>query len=171
MKKWYQEIWAGYLAALGAVLLAWTLAAIPSVPRLLLGLALTDMQVMYIRLGLALFGFAVLALVGWLLFFQTRRKLHTAQMQLADALKHPHLFQDDFTFDSRIGVYYRKGQDGYFCASCTPKGTLSPLKVQEDGWMCQIKGCEKFHRNPDYKEPPYRSPYPPNDPRHPDFFA
>lgn len=70
MKKWYQEIWGGYLAALGAVLLAWTLAAIPAIPRLVLGLALTDTQVLYIRVALALFGFFILALVGWLLFFR-----------------------------------------------------------------------------------------------------
>jgi len=103
MKNWFHEIRKGYLGGLGAVLLAWTLAAIPAVPRLVLGLALTDTQVLYIRAGLALFGFAILALVGWLLFFQMRRKLRSAQTQLADverqlseALKRPHRFQDDY---------------------------------------------------------------------------
>jgi hypothetical protein len=147
MNKWYQEIRRGYLAAIGAALFAWTLAAIPTIPRLVLGLSLTDMQVVYIRAGLALFGFAVFALVGWVLFFQTRRKLH-------EALKKPHRFQDDFTFDSRLGVYYRKGQEGYFCASCTPKEILSPLKEDKDGWRCQIRECCKYHPNPDYKPPP-----------------
>jgi hypothetical protein len=172
MKNWFHEIRKGYLGGLGAALLAWTLAAIPSVPRLVLGLALTDTQVLYIRAGLALFGFAILAFVGWLLYFQTRRKLQVLETALSDAQKHPHRFQDDCTFDSRLGVYrFASTPDVFYCASCTPKDVRSPLKVQENGWMCQIRGCEKFHRNPDYTEPQHQPIYRTDDPRHPDFFG
>lgn len=75
MKKCLQEIGKGYLAAIGAALLPLTLAAIPQLPKLVLGLSLSDTTVLYIRAGLALFGLALLAFVGWSLFFQTRRKL------------------------------------------------------------------------------------------------
>jgi hypothetical protein len=75
MKKCLQEIGKGYLAAVGAALLPLTLAAIPQLPKLVIGLSLSDIAVLYIRAGLALFGLALLAFVGWSLFFQTRRKL------------------------------------------------------------------------------------------------
>jgi hypothetical protein len=142
MNKWLLLIWKGCLTALGAALFTGALAAIPSVATFALGHAPTNMQILYIRL---LFGVVIVALIGWLLYFQTLLKLHAIQK---------HKFLDDYTYDSKLGVFNHKKQDGYFCASCTPKETFSPLKVQENGWQCQIRGCEKFHRNPDYKEPP-----------------
>jgi hypothetical protein len=118
------------------------------------------MQVLYIRVGLALFGFAILTFVGWLLYFQTRRKLHSVEQQLTDAQNHPHRFQDDCTFDTKLGVYRCDATpDVFYCASCTPKDVRSPLLVQENGWVCQIKGCDKFHPNPDYKTPPSQPIY------------
>jgi hypothetical protein len=87
MKKWYHEIRSGYLGAAGAALLALTLATIPQLPRLVLGLELSDTQVLYIRAGLALFGLALLALVGWLLFFQARRQLLVLKKGVFSRLK------------------------------------------------------------------------------------
>ena len=162
MKNWFHEIRKGYLGGLGAVLLAWTLAAIPAVPRLVLGLALTDMQVLYIRAGLALFGFAILSVVGWLLFVQTSRKLKAVERdligvrnQLAQAPTRPHRFQDDCTVDDATGLYRHKTKQGFFCVACAAENDReSPMKTEKDGWgwSCPVKS-EHFVQGPNWRMP------------------
>jgi len=95
LKTILHEIQAGYLRAAGAALLALTLASILAAPRWVLGLALTDSQVCYIRAVLAFCGIGLLALIGWLLFFRTRRKLLMLQQEFAEARDSPQRFQDD----------------------------------------------------------------------------
>ncbi|MGD0537823.1 MAG: hypothetical protein ABSC03_09280 [Verrucomicrobiota bacterium] len=163
MKKCLQEIGKGYLAAIGAALLPLTLAAIPQLPKLVSGLSLSDTTVLYIRAGLALFGFALLAFVGWSLFFQARRKLHLIEKQLADALAHPHRFQDDCTLDE-TGMYRHKAKPGFFCVACAVENRESPMIESSDkgwGWNCPVES-KHFVQGPAYK--PYtpiavRSPW------------
>ena len=153
MKTWFHEVRKGYLGGLGAALLAWTLAAIPAIPRLALGLSLTDTQVLYIRAGLALFGFAVLALVGWLLYFQTRRKLYAIKEQLADTSKRPYRFQDDCILDGKM--FRHKTKPGFFCVTCAVGDNLEAPMIEEKdgwGWSCPVKGFH-FVRGPNWKHP------------------
>jgi len=158
MKNWLHEIRKGYLGGVGAALLAWTLAVIPAVPRLVLGLALTDTQVLYIRAGLAIFGCVVLALVGWLLYFQTRHKLHSIEGQFAYASKRPHRFQDDCTVDEASGLYRHKTKPGLFCVACAAENDReSPMKTEKDGWgwSCPVKS-EHFVQGPNWRMPEIR---------------
>lgn len=153
MKKWIEEIGKGYLAAIGAALLPLTLAAIPQLPKWALGLTLSEVAVLYIRAGLALLGLALLALVGWRLFFQTRRKLHLVEQQLRDAQSKPHRFRDDCTFDTKHGLYRHKSRTELFCGACTSQDVESPVKEMEHGWQCLINKSH-WHPNPDHKRPP-----------------
>lgn len=147
MKKIFHEIGKGYLGALGAVLLAWTLAAIPAVPRLVLGLALTDTQVLYIRAGLALFGFLILAVVGWLLYFQTHRQLRLVQVSLAV----PRKVTDDYEHLKDRAFWVHRKTGDRVCGSClVSHGIVSPLavavKMRVDRskylvWRCGRKEC------------------------------
>jgi hypothetical protein len=60
-----------------------------------------------------------------------------------------------FEFISRLGVYRHKKTGVYYCTSCLKKDNLiSPLREYQAGWQCQVKSCEKFYTNPDYKKPP-----------------
>jgi len=154
MKKLWEEIQSKIRALLVTAIVTWLLAGGSMLIQWARGLSLTNKTVLTIQLGLLIAGLVLAGLSGWLLFFQIRRQIRSLEKDLSEALKHPHRFQDDYKFDTRLGVYRHNSKPGYFCASCTPKGIESPLWERVNGWHCQIKGCEKFHYNPDYKEPP-----------------
>jgi hypothetical protein len=153
MKESLKQINKGYLTALGATLLAWTLAAIPKVPKWALGLDLSDTAVLSIRVGLAFFVLALLGLVGWLLFIQTRRKLRSVEQQLADVQKRPHRFQDDYFLDEKFPMYHHKTKPGFFCVACAAEKSLeTPMIAAENdwGWNCPIES-KHFVPGPGYK--------------------
>ena len=55
----------------------------------------------------------------------------------------------------KLGVWTLKCKPGvFFCGNCTPKGNLSPLKEEPNGWQCGVNECGKFHENPDNPLPP-----------------
>ncbi len=62
-------------------------------------------------------------------------------------------FQDECTFDAKLGLYRHISKPGFFCGACTPKGIESPVQETEQGWRCQIDH-KHWHPNPDYKAPP-----------------
>jgi hypothetical protein len=154
MKKYLEEIPRGYLRALGATLLAWTLAAIPIVPRAVLGLELSDKAVLLIRAGLVSFGLALLALVAWILFFQTCRRLRLAEQDLVEARKRPHRFQDDCTQDEKTGMYRHNTKPGFFCVPCAAENDLeTPMVASREkdwGWECPVNTYH-FVRGPAWK--------------------
>ena len=163
MKKLLQEIPKGALNTMGVALGVLLLSLGSKAIRSALGLSLSDTEVSSIQFWLLIVGIGTFLSVGWFLFFRIRHKLrlveqrlHDSEARLEEALKPVHHFLDDFNFDQRLGIYKHKTKPEFYCASCIPKDVLSPLKVQDNGWMCQIRGCEKFHRNPDYREPPYQ---------------
>ena len=122
-------------------------------------LAIPDSQISSLRYWLSFSGALLLVAVAWLLFIRTLQKLRSVEKELADALKRPHRFQDDCTFDPKLGVYRHKTKPGLFCGSCTPNDIESPLKEMENGWHCLVDS-KHWHPNPDYKTPPssiYRS--------------
>lgn len=59
----------------------------------------------------------------------------------------------NFEFAKRLGIYRHRQSGLYYCTSCLQTGTESPLKESSSGWQCEVKTCEKFYRNPDYKDP------------------
>jgi hypothetical protein len=148
MMKSLKEIPKGFFSAAGAALFTLLMVGIRKAAKYLLGLELTEQQVSVIRVSMGLAGLAFVGAVGWIQFFRTRRKLQSA-------LKKPVRFQDDCTFDTRLGLYRHRSKTGFFCGTCTPQGVESPLKEQENGWLCLIDG-KHWHPNPDYKEPPPR---------------
>jgi hypothetical protein len=154
MKKYFHEIGKSYLAGLGAALLSWTLAAMTAVPKLVLGLSLTDTQVWYIRAGLALFGFLILAAIGWLLYFRTRWQLHLVQASSSD----PFRVSDDFEFVTESGYWIQRKTGLRVCAKCLlpPTKIVSPLfeglGSDLDGNPCMVWRCrhcldEYWHEN------------------------
>jgi hypothetical protein len=95
--------------------------------------------------------------LGWFLFFPERRNRRMAEKEL-EAVK-AHRFEDDYVVEPRSGASRHKSEPGYYCTSCVTKGISSRLKEMQHGWECQIKGCEKFYANPDYKPPPHKPIY------------
>jgi hypothetical protein len=130
MKNWFHEIRRGYLGAAGAALLALTLATIPKLPRLVLGLELSDMQVLYIRAGLALFGFAALAFVGWILYFQTRRELGILKRGVFSRLKP--VPGKGYQIDTLTG--------DAVCPRCTTDEHAVPMSDQDSAYYCYSCG-------------------------------
>lgn len=63
---------------------------------------------------------------------------------------------EDFEFDEKIGILRNPKDSLTYCTSCLHKGIKSPLKVQENGWMCLNKECHSFYSNPDYNAPAYK---------------
>lgn len=63
---------------------------------------------------------------------------------------------DDYEFDEKIGILHNPKDNLAYCISCLHKGIKSPLKVQDNGWLCLNKDCGKFYPNPEYKEPVYK---------------
>jgi predicted RNase H-like nuclease (RuvC/YqgF family) len=61
--------------------------------------------------------------------------------------------RDKYIFHSTYGVYESKESGHYFCTSCLMKKIESPLTKKENGWRCELKGCDKFYENPSYKYP------------------
>jgi hypothetical protein len=59
--------------------------------------------------------------------------------------------QDKYNFNSTYGVYVSKESGHYFCTSCLMKNIESPLTKKENGWRCELKGCDKFYENPSYQ--------------------
>src|SRR5882724_8389967 len=115
MKKLLKEIPKSALCTLGGALGSWLIVVITAAIRWAQGLAWTDRTILSVQLSLSFLGLALLGFVGWQLFFQIRRSLRSVKQELldsrkelADALKHPHRFQDDCTFDSRLGLYRHK---------------------------------------------------------------
>jgi hypothetical protein len=158
MPKPLKYIRIGFLQALGGLLLIWLVAGIRTVSKWAFHLELTDKEVLTIQFVSAFAGLALLGLIGWLRFFRVRGKLRSVEDQLSNALKPTWHFRDDFDFDKRLGLYRHKTKPDFFCASCTPKEILSPLKEMPNGWRCMIKECDKWHPNPDYKESPEPPP-------------
>ena len=152
MIKSLREIRKGFLSAAGALLFAWLMVGIRKAAKFLLGLELNDEEVLVIRVSMGFVGVALVCVIGWIQFFRTRSKLRSAERKLNEK---PPRFQDECTFDHRLGVYRHKSKTGFFCGTCTPQGVESPLKEQENGWMCLIDD-KHWHPNPDYKEPPPR---------------
>ena len=59
--------------------------------------------------------------------------------------------KDKYTFIKELGIYKSKEAGHYFCTSCLMKNIESPLTEKENGWQCEVKGCDKFYSNPSYK--------------------
>ena len=59
--------------------------------------------------------------------------------------------QDKYIFIKELGIYKSKESGHYFCTSCLIKNIESPLTEKENGWQCEVKGCDKFYSNPSYK--------------------
>lgn len=55
-------------------------------------------------------------------------------------------------FDSRLGLWTHKTEQGYFCTKCKASHFESPLRVRPDGWRCAV--CGTVYQNPDYRPPP-----------------
>jgi hypothetical protein len=117
-------------------------------------LSLQDSRTSSIRYWLLFASATALIAVAWSLYLRTIRRVRQVEGELAQARTHPHRFQDDCTFDRRLGVYRHKTSPEFFCASCTPNNVESPLKAYPHGWQCQRKGCDKWHDNPDNPTPP-----------------
>jgi hypothetical protein len=81
------------------------------------------------------------------------------QHKLLATLKKPLRFQDECTFDPRIGVYRHSTKPGLFCGTCIPAGIESPLTDAKHGWRCMVDRSH-WHPDPDRPEPPDR--YPPS---------
>jgi hypothetical protein len=148
MRAFYESLQKGLGTGLARLLIAALSAGIVSS----LGFLLADK----ILLGLSIL---VLSAVVFLL-------LSASLLSFRKSASLPPVPRDDYKFLDKLGLYEHRMKPGYFCGSCK-----SPLKVQENGWLCMVKTCGQFHKNPDYREPPYQSPFPPDDPRHPDFFG
>jgi hypothetical protein len=146
--------------------IALTLAAIPKVPNLVLGLALTDMQERYIRAGLVSIGLLILTVVGWFLFFRTLGKLRSFEKQLRDSLASPHKVTDDYEHLKDRGFWVHRKTGQRVCGSCLlpPNSIESPLFAgsmknfyqQAIGgpaiayfWKCGRKDCEKVYPRPE----------------------
>jgi hypothetical protein len=111
----------------------------------------------YITLLVGLGGFC-----GWGLFLRSRRRnrsvtreLDKLKQKIQDLQNSPPRFSDECTFDQRLGLYKHKTRPEFFCGTCTVNNVVSPLRVQENGWMCLVDP-KHWHRNPDYKEPQYQ---------------
>ena len=148
--KSLRELPKGFFSSAGAALFGLVVVGIRKAVKFLLGLDLTNEQVSTIRIWMLFSGIALVGTIGWIQFFRTRSKLRLAERKLSE--KPPRL-QDEFTFDQRLGIYRHKSKAGFFCGTCTPQGVESPLKEQENGWLCLINN-KHWHPNPDYKEPP-----------------
>ena len=68
--------------------------------------------------------------------------------------------RDKYTFNSTYGVYESKESGHYFCTSCLMKNIESPLTTKDNGWQCELKGCDKFYSNLSY-QPPQEEKYDP----------
>ncbi len=66
--------------------------------------------------------------------------------------KSPKRFQDECTFDSRLGIYRHATKEGFFCGTCTPQGVESPLQKKDHGWLCMLDK-NHWHKNPDNPAP------------------
>ncbi len=119
-------------------------------------------------LELVLSGFAV-ALPTWLLWAEDRLLPHIAQVKSIWVLRGLAIavavilcsfayivsLKPCLKWVAIIGVYQDRKTGRYYCASCKQlHKTLSPLKTEESGWRCMVRGCDKFYRNPDYRRPP-----------------
>lgn len=61
--------------------------------------------------------------------------------------------KDKFEFDKKTGLY--KDKNGLlYCPSCLDKNKDNPLKELEHGWLCPIKECNQFYKNPEHKSMP-----------------
>ncbi len=60
--------------------------------------------------------------------------------------------RDRYKFDEKRGVMVTPEQH-YFCTSCLLEGVESQLTTLANGWRCERKACEKFYKNPDYRDP------------------
>jgi hypothetical protein len=58
--------------------------------------------------------------------------------------------KDKYTFIKELGIYQSKESGHYFCTSCLMKNIESPLTTKQNGWRCELQGCDKFYSNPSY---------------------
>ena len=91
----------------------------------------------------------MLILSAWILFVRTFRKLRAVERQLDEALKRPHHFQDDYTFDSRTGLFRHKENSGLYCGLCILKDIRSPVTESPEGWRC-LGEYDHWYENPDF---------------------
>lgn len=117
-------------------------------------------------------GVSTLLLVLWLLWLLFRVRSYKAQLDrlkinLVNKEESLLIVQKNFEsyvasqrakevwkFDSKLGYYYQEGSQVVLCPNCYAKDLKSPLKVQENGWLCLVSDCGHFSRNPEYKAPP-----------------
>ncbi|HEV2208580.1 MAG TPA: hypothetical protein VG167_07375 [Verrucomicrobiae bacterium] len=81
-----------------------------------------------------------------------RRRMASLNRQL-DACPPAHDFLDDYEFVEKLGAYKHNTKPGYFCANCTAKRIVSPLRDAGHGWQCEIKECGKFYVDPSRPQP------------------
>jgi hypothetical protein len=143
MKELWKELQTQVRVILAGALIAWLSLGGWALVRVAMGLSLTNHTILTTQLILLIVGLFLACLSGWMLFFQTRRKLQIA-------LKRPHQFLDDFEHQTRLGLYKHKSKTGLFCGHCTPQGKLAPLQAKPHGWLCNV--CEKYFPNPDSPE-------------------
>jgi hypothetical protein len=62
--------------------------------------------------------------------------------------------QDKYNFVEKLGISKSKETGHYFCTSCLMKNIESPLTTKQNGWQCELQGCDRFYSNPSYQPPP-----------------
>jgi hypothetical protein len=64
--------------------------------------------------------------------------------------------KDKYTFIKDLGIYKSNESGHYFCTSCLMNNIESPLTTKQNGWRCELRGCDKFYNNPSYQPPPQK---------------
>lgn len=59
-------------------------------------------------------------------------------------------------FDEKTSTWINLKNNVRYCHSCKAKKKLSPLRSQQNGWQCCVKGCSMFYPNPDVPQPSKR---------------
>jgi hypothetical protein len=147
----------------------------PSVKNRVLGLSLSDNQVLTIRAILLCSGLILISAIGWPFYLRSRKEaqrlaVHVKELEakLEDSLKHPPKISDDYTFSQDRGFYIHKLTGHRVCGNCllAPVGIESPLMATDyvitenlarygghpsaagrkvSIWKCGRKGCEKIY--------------------------
>lgn len=148
--KTFKKIWDGFLSNIGTTLGGAFVAILLLLPQTAFSLVHLKPDVVFaIKLFAGYLAIAIIAAVGWVLYFKTRSKLKLKQSDLASAIKSPPRLQDDFVFDERNGIYSHKTKEGKFCAGCLHNNIESRMQVLDTGWKCLVDS-KHFVGNRDY---------------------
>lgn len=140
----------------------------PAVKGRILGLSLSNTEVLTIRLSLACAGLILISSIGWPLYFRLRKQHRHAEIEikkletkLTYSLTHPPKLSDDYTFLPDRGYWVHKITGERICANCLAENRISPLAATISiitpmlasaigeprvignwpVWKCVYKGC------------------------------